>query len=237
MDAISFSVAVGAASSTKDVSVMLAEFGGQFGYPVHVISPIPTDIGAMDEPGFLIQNWPEAWHIAYMQGDFFQFDPIPRAVSTAAGPITVSDIRAGRAGFKPDPRSQKMFDLAIELGCPCGLIIPIFGPQGYRGVVCFAGPGPDPNADTQAQLHLAAIYAHDATRRLSLKNSRGSVALSDRELTVLSLSGKGLDDADIADTLGISVRTVRFHLKKARTKLSAGNRVEAVSTAKAMGLI
>ncbi len=52
--------------------------------------------------------------------------------------------------------------------------------------------------------------------------------LSPRETEVLDCAAHGLTDKAIAADLGISIRTVRFHLDKAMRKLGAHNRTEAV---------
>lgn len=237
MDAVDFTISVSTATSVQQVSAQLADFGAQFGFPVHVISPVPKDGAVMDDPGFLVQNWPDGWHEAYMARGFYEFDPIPRAATLVSRPMTIAAIQNGAAGFTPDPRSRALFEKARAFGQACGLLVPIFGPNGYRGIVCYAGAGPDPDAQGQARLHLAAIYAHDRARTLSFARHGSDLTLSARELDVLRLIGSGLGDEDVAMSLGITVRTVRFHASNARTKLAAANRIEAVATAKNMGLI
>ncbi len=69
--------------------------------------------------------------------------------------------------------------------------------------------------------------------------SRGSEyeALTDRELEVLALAGKGYTNKAIGIQLGISDRTVQGHLAKTYSKLQAGSRTEAVMRAVSLGLI
>jgi DNA-binding NarL/FixJ family response regulator len=61
--------------------------------------------------------------------------------------------------------------------------------------------------------------------------------LTDREKQVLHLLGQGKTNKEIASTLVISERTVKFHVSSILTKLNAGNRTEAVSFAVQRGLI
>ena len=78
-----------------------------------------------------------------------------------------------------------------------------------------------------AQSFLEAIEASRETR---------SVALSDRERQVLErLEGQG--DKQIAISLGLTAHGVRHHLRKLFTKLSVGNRSDAVRRAKELGLL
>lgn len=61
--------------------------------------------------------------------------------------------------------------------------------------------------------------------------------LTERELEVLAVAGKGYTNKAIGVQLGISDRTVQGHLAKTYHKLRASSRTEAVMKAVAMGLI
>ncbi len=61
--------------------------------------------------------------------------------------------------------------------------------------------------------------------------------LTERELEVLALAGKGYTNKAIGVQLGISDRTVQGHLAKIYHKLHAGSRTEAVMKAVSLGLI
>lgn len=58
-----------------------------------------------------------------------------------------------------------------------------------------------------------------------------------RELQALKLVARGLDSKTVAKQMGISKRTVDFHLANIYTKLDAGNRVQAINNARAKGYI
>jgi DNA-binding NarL/FixJ family response regulator len=62
-------------------------------------------------------------------------------------------------------------------------------------------------------------------------------SLTDRELEVLSLAGKGFTNKAIGMQLGISDRTVQGHLAKTYGKLQANSRTEAVMRAVSLELI
>lgn len=61
--------------------------------------------------------------------------------------------------------------------------------------------------------------------------------LTERELEVLALAGKGFTNKAIGMQLGISDRTVQGHLAKTYHKLDANSRTEAVMKAVSIGLI
>ena len=54
-----------------------------------------------------------------------------------------------------------------------------------------------------------------------------SIALNEREVEVLTWAARGKTSAEIAQILGLSKRTVDFHIDNARVKLGAATRVEA----------
>jgi two-component system, NarL family, response regulator YdfI len=61
--------------------------------------------------------------------------------------------------------------------------------------------------------------------------------LTSRELEVLGMLAEGLGNHQIADRLGLSDHTIKFHISSILDKLGASTRTEAVTTALRMGLI
>lgn len=66
---------------------------------------------------------------------------------------------------------------------------------------------------------------------------RAGDTLSERERQVLRLVADGLPNKGIARALGISERTVKFHVTSILTKLGADNRAQAVRIASQRGLL
>lgn len=78
------------------------------------------------------------------------------------------------------------------------------------------------------------LMAHIAGRSTSALEYE---SLTDRELEVLALAGKGYTNKAIGVQLGISDRTVQGHLAKTYGKLQASSRTEAVMRAVSLDLI
>ena len=61
--------------------------------------------------------------------------------------------------------------------------------------------------------------------------------LTHRQLDVLGLVAQGLTNAEIADRLVVSVRTVDHHVAAILTKLAVGSRRQAAELARELGVV
>jgi DNA-binding NarL/FixJ family response regulator len=66
---------------------------------------------------------------------------------------------------------------------------------------------------------------------------RGGGLLTGRELAVLRLVAAGQSNQQVAESLGITERTVKFHVTAIFNKLGADNRAQAVALASRRGLL
>ncbi len=92
----------------------------------------------------------------------------------------------------------------------------------------------------ESMLHPA--IARKVINRFSHSHDEGagngaSEELTEREIEVLRLAGKGITNREIADRLSISHRTVQAHLSHIFGKLGVGSRTEAVVNALRKGLL
>ncbi len=84
---------------------------------------------------------------------------------------------------------------------------------------------------------LAPEVARSLINAATVPNEADAEVLSQRELEVLALMGKGLNNSQIAEALCISLSTVKFHVSNILWKLGAFTRTEAVTLAIKKGLI
>jgi DNA-binding NarL/FixJ family response regulator len=81
------------------------------------------------------------------------------------------------------------------------------------------------------------LIAEFASRSAPVPARREIPGLTQREREVLTLVGRGLSNAEIADELVISVATAKAHVAHLLTKLDARDRVQLVIAAYASGLV
>ena len=84
---------------------------------------------------------------------------------------------------------------------------------------------------------LAAIIEARLGRGVRNEAWSRQVALNDRELECLAWSGRGKTSQEIATVVGLSKRTVNFHIENACRKLNVSTRTEAVVKATSGRLI
>ena len=97
-----------------------------------------------------------------------------------------------------------------------------------------------PATDQLQHLELALGQLVEALRADELRRRAGDVVLdelSERELEVLRLVGRGMSNAEIAAELVISLATVKTHVRHVLQKLRLRDRVQAVVVAYESGLI
>ena len=91
------------------------------------------------------------------------------------------------------------------------------------------------SGDSLLQPVIASKLLRQASQTADSTDALGSV--TPRESEVLNLLAHGLQNKEIAAQLGISERTVKFHVGSILSKLNAGNRTEVVTIAVQRGLI
>jgi len=84
---------------------------------------------------------------------------------------------------------------------------------------------------------LAPVATSAVLRRVRGDTVASAPVLTPREQSVLEHLAQGMGNKQIAAALGISERTVKFHVSSVFTKLGASNRTDAVARAAQAGLI
>lgn len=185
---------------------------------------------------------PAEFQRAYHARESAAFDPMFDMMARRFEPFTKSSIDAA---FTSAPASSKIMEQAVEHGIAEALMTPLNTADRSRGVVFFTVDCP---AEFAARLRVIGPWLHTLAV-IVIKHAEdlgfGPAALSDpqavgltaREAECLAWCARGKSNDEISFSLGISERTVRFHISNACRKLGTDRRTEAVTRAVQIGLI
>lgn len=109
----------------------------------------------------------------------------------------------------------------------------------HGSMFCFSGPSIEYNRRSEAILELVGPHLHLALSGIARNSRPGmrNIRLSTREKEVLNWLKQGKSSWDMSVILGISERTVNYHIYNVMEKLGAVNRPQAVAVATHMGII
>lgn len=108
------------------------------------------------------------------------------------------------------------------------LIVPVHVEGKFVWGAGFSGAEPDTSQPAQSVL---GASAHEGYRRFCelLDSAQRHSPLSPRESECLRWVADGKTDFEVGKILSISPRTVRFHIRNAKTKLGVATRIQAVA--------
>lgn len=132
-------------------------------------------------------------------------------------------------------------EAAESFGVQAAIIAPAYLTGGVIGAVVWASSAPVAGlpalyAKRADELHGAALRLVSAYRD-GRDDDAPPVRLTKREIQCLKWAAAGKTDADIAQIIGISGPTVRFHVQNAALKLRVAGRAQAIHRATGLGYI
>ena len=180
----------------------------------------------------LISTYPKKWTAHYLQQHYERLDPVVQHASLDPEPF---EWGRGVGLSRISKRQQGFFDEAAEFGICYGFTIPLHGNRGPLAALTFAvdersTPFRRCVHKKRKLLQLLAIL-FDTRARLILNDDRtiAGVKLSPRQIECLRWSAQGKSMSDIACILGITPRTVSFHVESAKAKLGVRTICQAVA--------
>jgi LuxR family transcriptional regulator, activator of conjugal transfer of Ti plasmids len=180
-----------------------------------------------------ITTYPGEWTQHYLDSRYYEIDPV---VAQARGllPFEWNSLNPLPQASAPQ---RRLFREATDFGINCGFTVPIHDSYGRVGAVTFTSDRKPEllRRDLDAYrnvLHLAAMYFHvHARQKLEGVIELNRPHLSPREMACLQWVARGKSTWDIGEILGVSRRTVVFHLENAKRKLNALTLPQAVAVA------
>ena len=167
---------------------------------------------------------------AVLGADVLLVDPGARPVETA--------LRACRRSARLPP----VMLLADDRARPGFVRLLRFG---VRAILPRDASGPEIAAGIEA-VAVGLVVLHPSAAPVSVtkvagahraRDGTGTGALTPRELEILAMMAEGLRNRAIAQRLGISTHTVKFHIASILDKLNARSRTEAVTTGMRRGVL
>lgn len=142
-----------------------------------------------------------------------------------------SAVRVSQLASRDGPLA-KLLELAADGGD--AFLVPVGNGESARAAVVFAGPALQQTQFARALMFIGACAAINHAIALGMPQVPGKRvpgALTEREVECLRWLSVGKSDSEISIILGISPRTVRFHIDNAKVKLGAATRIQAVAKA------
>ena len=180
----------------------------------------------------MLNNYPGAWQARYVEQGYMARDPTVQHGAASSLPVVWSEPLF--AGARP------LWEDARGYGLQVGWAQSSRTPDGYIGMLTLAR-SQDALSDaelrhSEANMSWLVHAAHQGLAGLQ-RPAVPVVALSAREAEVLRWMADGKTSGEAATILGLSERTVNFHVANALVKLSAANKTAAVVKAALLGLL
>jgi len=174
------------------------------------------------------------WLYAYCKNEFATVDPVLQSLlstfQTQTWKQTYSTARS--------PKQFEFIEEACSFGLTHGITIGMLEPdRGFATFFSFAGGDPKGTQRFSSLLE----YLLPPLHRVLIANTHTPLfnrvkGLSPREMTVLLWMKEGKTNWEIARIVGVTERTVRFHVEGIFMKLDVGSRTQAVAVAMEHGL-
>lgn len=226
-------------NSVEDWRDQLLKLSNDLGYERTLLAIFPDKNAPIEaEFAFLHSNYSSQWRSKYDEEKMGYVDPTVSHCATKSTPlIWTPEIFSAR-------KQQEMYEEACGHGLRSGVTLPIHGPNGELGVLCFVS-STTPNhrfkreiAGTLPELSYFRDFVFESSLRfMRHKPVAAPIRLTSRELECLKWSATGKSSWDIGHILNCSETTINYHFSNIRRKFGTTSRREAVVKAFSLGMI
>lgn len=227
------------ASDAQALSTLIGRFTREMGYDYFgftLILPM-----SMQRPKVVLFNeCPDSWVQVYTENHLMTRDPIIHLARTQTLPIYWNRLDE-RASFL-QKESLIVMEQAADFGLRNGVSFPLHGACGESGILSFItreAASTELLLDTSPILSWLSHYIFDAAIRVVLATmpEGKEEPLTERETQCLFWASEGKTSSEIACILGITERTVNFHLNQVTRKTGTINRYQAIAKGVNQGII
>ncbi|MGH8444652.1 MAG: LuxR C-terminal-related transcriptional regulator [Solimonas sp.] len=184
----------------------------------------------------ILINYPADFVNEYLENGYDKTDAAWDILMRTGKPVIWHELRAQHRS----PEQLRAYALADSYGLHDGFT---FGARFSHlpGTSVFAAIC-DRRELVRHKRHLAVIeyltpHLHGALARIQFGLLKETPILTEREREVMNWAKFGKTDWEISLQIGVSARTVKFHIENVMHKLQASNRVQATAIALSQGLI
>lgn len=229
--------AVAEARTRDDLLQALVAVAQKLGFPLLTTLLV---IERANQPKALVPlaNTPAAFEAESRDPQAWKRDPVLRSLSRLSVPIVWDQQTYAAAG------AGDLWEVQAPFGYRNGVAVALHMPGARHFLLGIDRDEKLPSGEQRlarllADVQFLAVHAQDAAVRLlaPLALPSNTPPLTARELDVLRWTMLGKDAQAIADILGVSRRTVKFHVDNAIAKLSCENKHAAVLRALEYGLL
>lgn len=225
-----------ACNTPEELRRAVGEYAKRLGFHSWVYAANPN--GQRAQP-YILSAYPAAWLERYFEKGYIGIDPVVTHCREHATPLVWNaDGPVGNVG----QNHPAFFNDAADFGLKVGISAPVHGLGCQWGLLSVAGSEEKTDRRTQlyqlANVQLLATFTHEAGHRFATTpQTVVTIHLTARELECLRWAAEGKTGWEIGRLLGISERTVVFHVENAAHKLGVFGRRQAVARAIALHLI
>lgn len=185
---------------------------------------------------FVINNYPESWKTNYASNNYLNIDPyVEKSLKSLHPLVWDRDLKTYNPGFWEDASAHGLNEGWGQSLLSCDT----------QGLVTFARSGESISLTElkakQAELCWLSHITNLGMCRLQQKEfdyaALLNIELSFREKEILRWTADGKSSHEISMILGISTRTVNFHIDHCLAKLNCKNKISAVVKAALLGLL
>ncbi|WP_109116970.1 LuxR family transcriptional regulator [Azospirillum sp. TSO22-1] len=189
---------------------------------------------------FLIGNYDSDWTEYYIRNKLDMIDPVIETSIKSCLPFFWG---VPEVVYASRPEQEVLFRQAASFGIRHGWTVPIHDCNGRIGTINICSSKEfvqfkEHIENLEMMLHVMSIHFHASVRKGELANTkRSSIDLTIREKQCLEWAAKGKSRTDIAEIIGLSPRTVKFHIENAQKKFGVFSTRQAALQAALAGLI
>jgi DNA-binding CsgD family transcriptional regulator len=229
-----------AAMSHDEIFAFYSNALNKFGYD-RIVYTFLTDFPSIHQKaGHGIKcNYPDDWMKDYQAKGYEKIDPVISQV--LRDPFIFTWDSLSKIKFT-DRKQLHILQEGEEAGLKDGVGVPLYGASGGLAGVGLASSigGIKPDKNMLSKINALTMQFHLAYCALGSSESKKDYSrpeLTAKEKEVLQWWAKGKSSDEIADIMGCSKRTIKFHVANIYLKLQANTKILAITKSIRLGII